>query len=188
MTLLAHVISYLRGVSPITDNRTLDRFGIFTRRPHSLEPATINAAQAVIQLELPANLNDIPLETIIDHRNQPGFKERLRAFHKELDIFLSNAEHPPKPGYFGSTLGNAWDDFRDEIFRLAPEVAVFGLSVWILTGSGSFESLNVAKEVLGGLGLTIGASLALKKTWEHTKTKRWTRKYLADLGEIKHEA
>lgn len=61
-TILAQCVSDSRGVSPITDDRQLDRFSIFSRKatPNiSNEETTIDAAQGIINLKLPGNLQEI---------------------------------------------------------------------------------------------------------------------------------
>ena len=184
MTLLAQVIADGRGVSPITDNRQLDRFAIFTRRPQTVEPANMKTAQAVIRLELPADLSDISLTNVINQRNRPGFKDRRRAFHHELNEFMSNTEHGTSPGHFGESLGNSWTDFKEDILKLGAGVTVFTLGIWIALGSGQIETLKGAQQLAGGLSLSLGSGIAIRNTWNHTKTKRFTRKYLADLRKM----
>jgi hypothetical protein len=185
MTLLAQVIADSRGVSPITDDPLLDRFAIFTRRQHSADSTSMKTAQAIINLELPAHISNIPLTEIISRRNSEGFKERLRAFHQSLDAFMSNTEQGNTPGRFGESLGNSWNDFREDILKLGLGLTGFTLGVWIALGAGPIGTLKGAQQIVGGLSLAVGSGIAIRNTWNHTESKRFTRKYLADLGKIK---
>jgi len=184
MTILAHVIADGRGISPMTDDRTLDRLAVFTRAPATPDEAEMQTAQAVIELELPSNLSEIPIASIIEHRNKPEFKDKQAAFHKSLGDFIAGKENG-KPGYFSESMGSAWGDFRDDILRVGTGVLGFSLGVWLLVGSGPVGTLKAASQIVGGLSLVAGSTIAIKNTWRNTETKRWTRKYLAELNRIR---
>jgi hypothetical protein len=185
MTLLAQTIGDARGISPITDYPSLDRFAVFTRRTNLGDAGAVATAQAVIQLHLPANFSKISLDSVIGHRNRPEFKKRQKAFHEELDKFIANAEKGSEPRGFSEALGTAWTDFRDDILRVGTGTIAFGLGVWILLESRGVELPRGLKEIASGLSLAVGSSITIRNTWRNTETKRSTRKYLADLKQLK---
>jgi hypothetical protein len=185
MTLLAQTIADAKGISPITDSPTLDRFAIFTRCSDPADIKTVKTAQAVIELNLPANLSEISVDSIIKYRKRQGFKERMASFHKELDKFMANTEEGKNPGDFTKELGNVWSDYRDDIIRVGTGVATFSLGVWLFIESGANEPLKIMKEVAGGLSLIIGSTISIKNNWKHTLTKKCARKYLTDLKRLK---
>lgn len=185
MTLLAQVIADGLGVSPITDDPLLDRFGMLTRSPEAADSATIETARAVINLELPGNLSNISLDEVIRQRNSSGFKKRLRGFHHELNAFMSNTEQGKKLGNFETSLGSAWTDFREDILKLGLGVTGFSLGVWIAVGAGPIGTLKGVQQIAGGLSLAVTSGIAIRNTWNHTETKRFTRKYLADLRKMR---
>jgi hypothetical protein len=112
MTILSQAISDKKGISPITDHDSMDRFSIFTRFQSPREAEIIQTAQGVIELALPVNLSEISFQTIIQHRNNESFRKMQKAFHQELEAFIESSENKAASN-FESSLGNCWVDFRD---------------------------------------------------------------------------
>jgi len=184
MTLLAQVIADSRAVSPITDNPSLDRFYITSRRPTNNLQKKMSLARGILQLRLPANLSHIDINSIISLRNKPQFKQNLKAFNQELNRFLSSVEQGSTPDAFITSLGRAWKDFFDHIMILSSEITAFGLGLWLVVSSPANTGIQLTKEVAGGLSLLVGSTVAVRTTWKHTTTRRSTRKYLADVAKL----
>ena len=187
MTLLAQAIADARGISPITDDRNLDSYYIFARRPNSDLNQRVSLAQGTLQIKLPVALSQIDIDKIIDLRNKPNFKKNLKAFHYELDRFLDNTEQAPTTPTtvdFVNTLGPIWKDFTDNLLVLGLETTTFGLGVWLTVASPTATGITFVKEIAGGLSLIVGSTIAVKSTWRHTETKRNSRKYLADISKL----
>jgi len=184
MTILAQTISDANAVSPITDRRTLDRFSIFTRRTPDTNQETVNTAQGVFDLVLPQDLSDISVETVIRHRNRPGYREKQKAFHRDLNAFMDNYNGDDISQSFINNLGSSWQDFSNDLVSVGSGVAVFGLGVWLLADSGTASFADAVKEIVGGLTLTVGSIIPIRNTWNHTQTKRFTRKFLSDLQSL----
>jgi len=185
MTLLAQTIADSRGLSPISDHPKLDEFSIFTRTEGSAESEKIEVAQAVIELQLPANLNEIDLSDVISVRNRQGFKTRLEAFHQEFDKYFDSIESGARPGKFVASFDSIWKDFADDILQTGLGTISFGLGVWITVNSVQAGPANYLKEVVAGTLLAVGGAVKIQKTWKNSQTKRYTRKYLTDLTKIK---
>lgn len=185
MTILAQCVSDSKRTSPITDRRRLDRFSIFTRRGHEPECETIDTAQGTFDLALPADIGELSIDRFIEHRNRNGFRKKQQAFHQELNDFMDNYAGDATPIRFIESLGSAWQDFSDDIAQIGTGVTAFGLGVWLLIESDMASVDEAAKEIAGGLSLTVGSTIAIRNTWKHTKTKRYTRKFLADLKRMK---
>jgi hypothetical protein len=183
MTILSQAISDKRGVSPITDHDSMDRFSIFTRcqSPHKAE--IIQTAQGVIELTLPVNLSEISFQTIIQHRNNEGFRKMQKAFHQELEAFIKTSENKAASN-FESSLGNIWVDFRDEILKHGVGSAPVGLSVWMLLDEKNATVLEQTKLGAVGLSFAVGTIISVKNTWKNTKSKRFTRKFLSNLKQL----
>ena len=182
MTILAQCIADSKGISPITDHKSLDKFSIFTRKSTKSEADSIKISQQIINLSLPKNLNELSLKRIIGLRKKDTFKKRQSAFHDELNKFLSNVENGKNIEKFSDSLGSAWLDFKDDILGIGTGVAAFGLGVWIFFQSSGIGLPVAAEKVVGGISMALGASTTIKKTWKHTENKRLSRKYLADLS------
>lgn len=184
MTILAHVISDSSGISAITDSRSLDRFAVFMRHNAPDEKKTFETAKGILELHLPANLSDINLSQVIAHRERRDFKAKQKAFHRELNEFLKQAEEGKSPEAFAQSLGNVWSDFKDNVLQVGSGTLAFGVGVWLLLDTGGSGDAEILKEIAGGLSLVISSSIALKNTWRHTRTSRYTRKYLTDLSQL----
>jgi hypothetical protein len=184
MTILAQAISDSKEIESITDNKALNAFSIFTHRTQQLQSNHLQAAQAIINLKIPVNIQHINLKTIIAHRNKADFRMKQKAFQEELSKYLQTVESGNSPERFAESLGSLWNDFSDDIATLSTNTASFGLAVWLLSSSLTTGVLETAKEFSGGLALTVGSTISIRNTWKHTKTRRLTRKYLADLNRI----
>lgn len=184
MTILAQCVADSRGVSPITDDRLLDRFSIFSRKARSNNANTIEAAQGIINLKLPGNLREISLGDIIALRNKQNFKHQQRAFHEELERFLGNMEQANEDVKFEKSLGNIWNDFSDEIVRVGTGTVAFGLGVWLLFQSSGTAVYPALEKMGGGTALTVGSVISIRNTWKNTKTRRMARRYLADIQDL----
>src|SRR5262245_36479744 len=92
MALLAQAVADSRELSPITDKPHLDLLSVLSRRVVAPASERINLAKSVLELKLPANIAHINIDEIIKFRNKRGFKERLRAFHEEIDKFYGKLE------------------------------------------------------------------------------------------------
>lgn len=190
MTLLAQAIADARGIPPITDHANLDRFSILARtsprRAAQDHYDRLELAQTVIDLRLPEDLSEIGFDEIIAFRNRSGFKERLRAFHDQLDRFYDDVEEEVDPEEFVNAFENVWWEFTEEILSLGAGVTSIGLTAWILTHSQQppmlAEYLN--EIVIGGGMALLNSVRGFNNNWEHTQTQRFTRKYLADLSRI----
>ncbi|NJL56060.1 hypothetical protein HC928_13405 [bacterium] len=183
MTILSQAISDKRGISPITDHDSMDRFSIFTRFQSPHEAEIIQTAQGVIELALPVNLSEISFQSIIQHRNSENFRKMQKAFHQELEAFIKNSENKAGSN-FQASLGNLWVDFRDEILKLGAGSASFGLGVWLLLDSQNPTILQDTRQGAVGLALAVGSTIAIKNTWKNTKSKRFTRKFLSNLKQL----
>lgn len=183
MSFLAQAIADGRGISPITDYRNLDRFAVVTRRTDANLKKRVDIARSVINLKLPENISRIGFDEIIRFRNRAGFKSRLRTFHTELDRFLSNIEEGETASDFTDSFRHVWKDFTGEIISLGAGVTSLGLGVWVLANAAQAATPDILKEIIAGASI-IGSSISISNTWKNTQTRRYCRKYLADLGRI----
>lgn len=184
MTTLAHAISDLRGLPAITDQPSLDHLAIAMHRANANLWRPAKTAQAIIQLRLPADLSQIGLGQVIQHRNRSGFRERQQAFHSQLDAFLSGVEGDADPAQFADTLGGSWADFGDEVAQVGAGAASVALGVWLVLQSPSASVGDALKELVGGIGFTVSGIVSVRNAWKHTRSKGHTRKFLADLRRL----
>lgn len=185
MTLLAQIIADRRGVSPITDHSNLDRLAIFARRVETTAKDRLQTAQAQINLKLPRNLSDISFDELIRVRNRPGFKEKLSAFQHEFNNYLSNIEMGTENTEFVVNFGDIWQEFSGDIAKIGIGTISFALGTWLAVTNPQISTEEYLKTVIvGGAGLVVSSVIDVKKSWEKSRSKRFTRKYLADIRNI----
>lgn len=182
MSILAQAIADGRGVSPITDYTNLDRFSVITRQTDSRLAKKTKIARSVINLKIPKNISQIEFKEIIKLRNSNGFLSRQQAFHIELDQFLSTAEEGNISDEFIKSFRYVWSSFTGEIVTLGTGAASLALAVWVLAGAPT-TTPEMLVDILGGASV-FGTVTSIRDTWKNTKSKRYCRKYLADLGNI----
>lgn len=188
MSLLAHIIGESRGISPITDHLNFDRFGILSRQIDKPDAEMLNIAKKVIEIQLPANISEISIDTIIRFRNRPGFKTKLRAFHTELDKFFGDGDGDSGEVKYGedfiNSFNSVWQEFSTEVLELGLGVATVTLGAWVLASTQTAGLAEYLKEFLvPAISLVPGTIIAVN-SWEHTATRRYTKKYLAELATL----
>jgi hypothetical protein len=184
MSFLAHAISETRETPPITDYVEMDRISILTRKASLVTRKKTAIANSIVRLKLPGNIADLDIKDIIAHRESKGFKERLHAFHCELDKHIAEMEAGEADRTFLDSRGSIVREFSDEIVSLGVGVAGFSLGMWLLLSKPA-STTEFAKEVVGGAALTVSSVICIRNTWKNTKTKRLTRKYLGMLDKMK---
>ncbi|MBA7546428.1 hypothetical protein ES705_38819 [subsurface metagenome] len=180
MSFLAQVISEIREMPTLTDHPRMDQISILTRKVHPHLRKRLRIAKGVLDLKVPQNLAGISIDKIISLRNEPDFKARLHAFHRELNTWITDVEEGRAEGNLFETRGSISSDFSDNLVKLGAEITTFGLGIWLLL-SDPATTVAYVKEISAGTALTIGSVIAIRNGWKHSKTRRYTRKYLADL-------
>jgi hypothetical protein len=185
MTVLSQTIADSKILSPITDNATLDKFSVLSRKTNALFKNSIKVTKSTINFVLPESLETIKLNNIIKLRNKAGFKPRLHAFHNELDKFYENLEEGASTYDFVREYQSVWSDFSDFILQGSANCFEFGLGAWIAVNSPEITNPAFAKAVLaGGASLSIHSIISFRNTWKATQPKRYCRKYLANLKKL----
>lgn len=185
MTMLAQVIAESQGMSTITDRSDLDKFSILARKTNNIIKRKNRIAQAVIDLQVPGNLEEISLDEIIKFRNREGFRTRLTSFHEELDNYLSKVERGETAGAFVNQFRSIFNEFTDEILKLGLGTFSFGLGIWILANAPEIGSEEFIQQVVSGWTLVLGSSVGINKSWRNTDSKFYTRKYLTELKKLR---
>lgn len=183
MSIFAHVISDLNEIPPITDISALDRFSIFIRHVSKIGKEKITVAQKVIELKLPDNLEEIPLDNILSLRRKRYFKEKLKAFHISLNNFLESEDEDKIAENFIRKHKHIYNEFNAELLKLGLGLASFAVGVWIMTKQPETTGLEIAQKFSEG-GAFLLSGVSINKSWNNTKTKRYCKKYLAHLEKL----
>ncbi len=183
MSLLAQAISLEEEIPPITDRPRLDAFSIQCLHSSKSTDRSFQVAQGILNLSLPANLDSIPIENIIEIRNKEGFKDRLHAFQNEIAAYIKSVEEGTTTCDFFDSRGSIFKDFSDEVASIGVGLVQMSLGVWLLAGSSAAFS-ECMKELSAGAGFAISSVISIRHGWERTKAKRYTRRYLADIKKL----
>lgn len=96
MTLLANSIASNRSISTISDKNAKIEYDRISRmiysRPNLEYRSNVESVKTLesnIEIFLPKNIDDIPVERIIEFRNSPQNKESLNEFHNALEFINS---------------------------------------------------------------------------------------------------
>jgi hypothetical protein len=183
MSILAHIVAHERDICPISDNRDIDNILMYLQRGDKKNEQQIAVAQNIIELKLPANLQEISMNEIISFRNKAGFKERLQAFHTELDKYSNGIERGGDATAFSKSFDYALKDFTIEIGSLGLATTGFGLSIWLSLTDPNTNVWDITEKISAIGELT--SLLYIEQKWSATQSKRFCKKYMTDLTKIR---
>lgn len=185
MNILADTISKRNGYEMITDEEKysqllLDR----TTKYYQDKSFNLDLVKSEIELIIPDNLENIPIEKFVQLRNSETFKEARNAYIKEIEKASLDKGFRNKFDYDNVL---SWER---EFVDITKEI--FNLSARVILGVYSFCSFSSeGKELLPAL---IGGAMGIndiKDEWENIghivkdiKNKKLARRYVADLSNI----
>lgn len=183
MTFLAKEIAFEESAAIITDDNIYDNYTNYTRSTIPSINRRTRFAKGIINLIIPQNLSQIPIERIIQFRERN--REYLRAFNTELD----NMQQKICQGYseqdFINSYNNIYSEFSREVLLLGVGIAAIPFAAYLLIQNPSATSPEYIKEILGALGVTIGGGYAINKALKDKETGRYCKKYLTNLERIR---
>jgi hypothetical protein len=186
MTLLAQAIGAASEISPVTDRPELDKFAIFCTQTSPASNESINVANYAINLLVPSDLTEISFKKIIELRNKNGFRKRLNSFQNEIELCISSFENGSTARSeivkrFIERRGSFLGDISDNLLTLGFGAVTASIGIWLAIDANNFDTYNYIKEMSGAAGLSVSSILAIRKSWHHTKTRRYTRRYITDI-------
>ncbi|BCJ92887.1 hypothetical protein acsn021_04560 [Anaerocolumna cellulosilytica] len=189
MSFLAERISILQEMDSITDsskynNLLLNRNKKIAKRNH-LE---LQYAQSNIEINLPKNISQIPLNTIIELRSSNDFNQLRYAYVSEIKNLIVAKENNT-PGYSLTDLLS----YKSDFIRIC-ENSFEMLGSIILTTYGINQLLNGNLDSASFLNVAAGAYIDsrtipnfinnLPHSIENINEKHLTRKYLAQINNL----
>lgn len=186
MSFLANCISRSNGYEIITDEKIYSDFLVHDDLILlKLNKNKISNVYNKISLELPANISDIKLETIINLRKNNDFNNYRRAYIHEIDKILDCKE------------GNKESSLRDmltykkEFLKICGSVIKCTASVIISVFSASSLISGNSEGILSSLASTAMDISTVRDVYremptsiENIKTKYLARKYIASLKQL----
>ncbi|WP_138859088.1 hypothetical protein [Exiguobacterium mexicanum] len=157
MTLLANSISSNRSISTISDKNAKIEYDRVNRMIYSKPNVkfrsnleNVKTLKSNIEISLPKNIDNIPIERIIEFRNSPQNKRSLNEFHKALELINSiNAKTPEN--YIVDAkerLIDAKGKYMSNLGVCFSIIAMPAISMYQLI-DGDSSNLDFLKDVLG---------------------------------------
>ncbi|MEA4827316.1 MAG: hypothetical protein VB130_11905 [Clostridium sp.] len=183
MSILSHIISEQNGISAFTDRPYMDEYAMALRQDYRATGEKIQVAKTKIELHLPSNLSRIKLEDIIELRNSEGFKEKLHAFHNEMDKYHKGIEDGNINSSVIDSINGVYNEFLYEIFKLGRELTKISLGIWIVAQAESFNFPSFINELIG-IGVVVDNIIEINKKWENSRDSRYCKKYFSSLRRL----
>ena len=184
MTSLAQEIAFEEDTSTITDIKKWDNYTTFKRVKSPKISNKINLAKSVIDIRLPADLETISFQKLIEFRTKN--RKFLSAFVDQINKLYDFIGQGLTAQEFVKEHQGIYKDYTKEVLSLGLRMSSFPLAAWILMDNSALE-IQYAKEILAALGVSVGGVYALKKGYKNLEGKRYCRKYLSNLKSIVQE-
>lgn len=187
MSVFAHNIGDHMGMSVITDTKEQRQISRINNKAWKYNPRfeELKAMKKLIELQIPVNLKEIPLEEIIKLRNNQSFQKKLNAFH----IALSDFTNTPGQKLTESNCKQIEEHLKVSILDLTSDITDFAtstvataLGIWLVYSSKG-DNLELAKEFLG-FGTTIGGAIQVYDKIQTTRNKYLAARYITDLKKL----
>ena len=182
MSFLADIISKINGIDMITDISKYNTMLISNDKLHFIgQKNDFKIVKTQIEFSVPCNIDSIPLEKIIELRNDRDFDNCRRAFVNEIDEYLKRRKDNP----------NA--TFEDQL-KVGKQIKKLLSSVGLIAGA-VFLTLSSVHSIFNGESVSIKDiptavcdAIAIKKEiakfprhLEAVKQKSQTKRYISKI-------
>lgn len=184
---LAQSVATAKNLAAITDYAYLDKLSTFS--DHNASSVKDNRkftfAQNVINLQLPAQLADIPIADIIHLRNNDSYLQTLRAFHNQLELYLNEiGDGLPQENTFKEFL-RIRGEVTDYLASPGLGLVTASLAVWVVLGNTLFMETFLNNMVAPAGVAGANAIISFRKVREGTRGKRHAKKFLSNLAGVR---
>ena len=188
MSLLADVISKNNEYEMMTDSKRYTALLLkndihmakFTQRE-------LQFAKNKIELAIPTNLQNIPIEQIVHLRKQRNFNELRKAYQNEIGRLIKNKENN-LPGFSLAELLSYEKDFIKICEQSFAMVMAAILTVYTYTalrdGVQDAELVPAMASIFMDYKTAKDAAVEIPQFIEKLQTKRLARKYLTKIGKM----
>jgi hypothetical protein len=181
MAILANVLGDTHEISPITDQIKMDSFSILIKRAKADDKNAVLIAKRIVEISLPNELENVSIAQIIKFRNNPDFKDKISAFHKNIKDSIAADKNGDSIWTFFEQREGIVSSIAKELASIGIGVGLFTLGVWGLLDQTQHTNLDTGKDI----ALSAQSIQYFRNSWKNVKTKNYTNKYLADLVRIK---
>ena len=183
MTHLAKVIAFERNGDIITDNIEYDRYTSFAQIKSTNTNVRDKFIRGIIKLQVPKNINDIPIKTLIDFRNRN--RELIRSFNYQINTIEDTIGNGISEQQFIDDYNYTFTQITKEIIKLGIDIATIPLVFYALAQNAEALNQEYIREILGSLSVIGGGYYGIKKSLCDIKDERMCKKYLAKLNNLR---
>jgi len=182
MTILSNEIAFQKGLSSITDNELYDDFALYIKSKDVRFNEEFETAKNTIEIAIPKNLKDIPIEKIIKLRNDDSFRQMVSAFNQVIeeyqDRLTTNREI--------KDLINQFKEIRSGISTKIIETGlqVVGFIIKLINLKPDPEYLDYVKDILTGARMTIKSGNAVRQFKSDNERNKFCKQYLMNLERL----
>ncbi|SUX45156.1 hypothetical protein [Chryseobacterium indoltheticum] len=183
MIFLSEEIAKDEKGNPITDITKYDNLTTYIRsidiNQHDVPAHFI---RTIIDLSLPKNIQDIPVEKLIEFRNYSEINELRNKLNIGLSNFYKSLENGTDPHQYLKFIEQNSNELAQQILLFFG--GLFGVSLAASTIMSNPLSTESIKEITEGTLMSVEAISAIKSAWSSNGEKRAARKFLTKLNQI----
>lgn len=183
MIFLSEEIAKDEKGNPITDITKYDNLTTYIRsidiNQHDVPADFI---RTIIDLSLSKNIQDIPVEKLIEFRNYSEINELRNKLNISLSNFYKSLENGTDPHQYLKFIEQNSNELAQQILLFFG--GLFSVSLAASTIMSNPLSTESIKEITEGTLMSVGAISAIKSAWSSNGEKRAARKFLTKLNQI----
>ena len=187
MSILADVISRRNGLEMITDKKRYSTLLLRNNQTISRKlTQELRIAENTIELALPADIAEIPIDAIIDLRNRPDFNKTRKAYIGSIKKLIAHRENQRSHYSLDELLSYKRDfvSICESSFNMIATVTVSAFSFWGLAqGQSDYLIPATANAMVNAKTVKDSFSDSIKYALE-IQQKHLARKYLARLNRL----
>ncbi|MBL7911661.1 MAG: hypothetical protein JNJ41_11445 [Bacteroidia bacterium] len=183
MTYLAKEIAFKESAAIITDNQRFDNFTNYSRSTTPLINSRNKFAKGIINMLVPVNLTEIPINRIIEFRNRN--RELISAFNRELSNIQNKISEGSSERDFIDNYNSVYSELSRNVILQGIGVAAIPFAAYVLIQNPNTTSPEYIKEVLGSISMVLAGGYTLNAALRDKESRRYCKKYIANLERLR---
>lgn len=180
MIFLSEEVAKEEKGNPITDISEFDNLTTYLRNLESHQDIVPDKfLRSVIDLNLPDNIKNIPIERFVEFRNSDEISELRKKLNSSISDFYKTLENGADPYKYLNSIEVDSDEITKQILLFFG--GLFSCSLGVSSIIANPLSLESIKEITEGTIMTVSGVTAIKSAWSQNGDKRAARKFLTRL-------
>ncbi|UAY55691.1 hypothetical protein [Arachidicoccus terrestris] len=183
MTHLAKYIAFEQDLDIITDNLEFDKYVNYSRTRTIVTNNQDQFIRGIIKLQTPRDINEIPLNKLIDFRNKN--RDLISAFNIQIDKIEDSIGKGISEQKFIDDYNYTIKGMTEAILRLSKELVLVPLGWYALVQHAQALAPQYIKEVFSSLAAIGGGIYGVRKALQKNQNSRKCKRYLTNLTNLK---